>query len=120
MDVQISAKNISLTNSTKNYVNKRFDTLTKLIDPKDTSVFCRLEIEKTNAHQKAPDMFRALANLHIAGKDFRAESEMEKLYEAIDETKNQLSKDLRRTKTKKIRSFRKGGLKLKSLIRGEE
>lgn len=118
MEIQIKATNLNLTDSIKEYLHKRLNALDKLIDPEDTSVFCAVEVEKTNAHNKAPDMYRSEINPHIAGHDFRAEASEGRLFDAIDETKNQMSKELRRNKDKQIRNFRRGGAIIKNLLRG--
>ena len=118
MEIQIKATNLNLTDSIRNYIDKRIGALDKLIDPNDTSVLCSVEVEKTNAHNKAPDMYRSEINLHIAGHDFRAESSEAKLFDAIDETKSQMAKELRRNKEKQRRNIRKGGAAIKNLIRG--
>jgi len=118
MEIQIKATNLNLTDSINEYINKRFQALDKLIDEDDTSVFCAVEVERTNAHNKAGDMYRSEINLHIAGHDFRAESSMERLYDAIDETKTQMAKELRRNKDKEQRNIRRGGATIKNLLKG--
>lgn len=118
MEIQIKATNLNLTDSINEYVDKRLGALDKLIDSKDTSVLCAVEIERMNAHNKAGDMYRSEINLHIAGHEFRAESSKERLYDAIDETKNQMAKELRRNKDKQRRKYRRGGAAVKNLLRG--
>jgi len=118
MDIQIKATNLDLTDSINEYIHKRLGVLDKLIDPNDTSVLCSVEVERKNAHSKAGDMYRSEINLHIAGHDLRAESSKEKLYDAIDETKNQMAKELRRNKDKQQKKYRRGGAAIKKLFRG--
>ena len=96
MDIKIKATNLDLTDSINEYIHKRIGALDKLIDPNDTSVLCAVEVEKTNAHNKAVDMYRSEINLHISGKNFRAVSEEGTLFSAIDSTKDQMQKELRR------------------------
>ena len=118
MEVRIKATNINLTDSLSEYVDNRLQGLDKLVDPNDTSILCNVEVEKTTDHHRSGDIYRSEINLHIAGKDFRAEASMDKLYDAIDETKNQMAKELRRHKVKQRKSIRKGGAKIKDALRG--
>lgn len=118
MDIKIKATNLRLTDAINDYARKRFLSLSKLIDPEDTSVLCQVEVEKTTEHHKTGVIFRSEINLHISGQDFRAEAEREKLFDAIDETKNQMSKELRRHKTKRQKNFRRGGALIKKMMRG--
>lgn len=118
MEVQIKATNINLTDSINSYLHKRLQALDKLIDPKDTSVFCAVEVERTTRRHKAGEIYRSEINLHIAGHDFRAEARKEKLYDAIDETKNQMAKELSRHKDKQQKNIRKGGAAIKNVLRG--
>ena len=118
MEIQIKATNINLTDTINDYVEKRLQALDKLIDPEDTSVLCTVEVEKTTAHHKAGEIFRSEINLHIAGQDFRTEASREKLFDAIDETKNLMARELRRHKSKQQKSVRKGGALIKNMLRG--
>lgn len=118
MEIQIKATNINLTDAINTYLHKRLQALDKLIDPGDTSVFCAVEVERTTDHHKSGEIYRSEINLHIAGKDFRAEAKKEKLYDAIDETKNQMAKELRRHKDKQQKNVRKGGARIKAILRG--
>ena len=120
VEIQIKATNINLTDAIGEYINKRLTFLDKLVDPKDTSVLCQVEVEKTTKHHKRGEIFRSEINLHIAGQDFRAEAKREKLYDAIDETKNQMTKELRRYKDKRQSSIKKGGAAIKDILRSSE
>lgn len=118
MKIQLQATNLKLTENIRAYVEKRLRPLEKLIDPNDTSVLCAVEVELTTRHHKTGDIYRSEINLHIAKRDFRAEARKEKLYDAIDETKNQMTKELTRHKEKQLKSVRKGGAKIKELVKG--
>lgn len=117
MEVIIKSTNLKLTDNINDYINKRISTLDKLINDEDTSVLCNVEVGKVSEHHKSGDIFRSEINLHIAGQDFRAVSEAGTLFSAIDETKNQMQKELRRYKEKRMRLIRRGGAKIKELLR---
>jgi len=120
MEIQIKATNIKLTNDISAYLDKRLKMLDRLIDPNDTSVKCQVEVEKTTKHHRAGEVYRSEVNLHIAGAKFRAESTKEKLFDAIDETKSQMHKELRRHKSRQNKSVRKGGAEIKKLLKEQK
>ena len=112
MHITIKATGMDLTDAIREYVEKKIGSLEKFIDPEDSSAHAAVEVEATQ-HQKKGDVFRAEVNLHIAGADFRAESTMDDEYAAIDQMKEELSRDLRRHKRKNVHQVRKGGRELK-------
>ncbi len=118
MNVNVKATNIKLTDSINEYLEKRVKAFDKLIDSNDTSAMCDVEVGKTSDKHKSGELFRAEFNIHIAGRDFRAVSEKESLFDAIDDAKIQMLKELRRNKEKKQKSIRAGGAKIKDIMRG--
>ena len=119
MNIQTKGTNVQLTNNVKRYLDKRVSSLEKYINPDDSSVKCQVEVEKTTEHHKKGDIYRSEINMRIAKAKFRAEATAEKLFDAIDESRNQMAKELRRHKSKHVKSIRKGGAKIKAMARGE-
>lgn len=120
MKTTIKATNVTLTDNINDYVEKRLAAIEKLVSGDDTSALCAIEVEKTTEHHKSGQIFRAEFNLHISGGDFRAESSKETLFDAIDSAKDEIVRELRRHKNKKIKNVRRGGAKLKGRIHGEK
>lgn len=119
MKTTIKATNINLTDNINDYVDKRVSAIEKLIPDNDTSALCAVEVEKTTTHHKSGLIFRAELTLHISGENFRAEASKETLFDAIDHAKDEMVRELRRHKNKKIEKVRRGGAKLKGRIHGE-
>lgn len=118
MDIKIKATNITLTPDISDYLDKRLKSFEKYINPEDTSVLLSVEVGKTTIGQQSGDIFRAEINLHISGKDFRSESEQGTLYNAIDEAREEMTRELRRHKRKRLHLMRRGGAKIKEFVRG--
>jgi putative sigma-54 modulation protein len=118
MQIKIKGTNIELTPAITDYVNKRVESLNKFVDSHDESVLAYVEVGKTTHHHKNGDFFRAEINLHIRGKDLYAASEQADLYAAIDDVKEEMARELKSAREKKITLVRRGGAKLKALIRG--
>lgn len=82
----------------------------------ETDVKCDAEFEKVAPSESGP-VFRAEVNLFFAGDLYRAESTCESFSEAIDEVRDELDKELRRKNKKNNTLLRKGGRKIKQLMR---
>lgn len=112
----IKTTNTKLTQEILNYLDKRLESVEKLIDPKDTSAIFDIEIGKTSKRHQSGSIFRAEINLHIAGKQLRAVSEEETLFNAIDKVEKEIVKEVNRFKGRQRRLLRKGGNAIKSFI----
>lgn len=112
----IKTTNIKLTQEISNYLDKRLESVEKLIDPKDTSAIFDIEIGKMSEHHQSGSIFRAEINLHIAGKQLRAVSEEETLFSAIDKVEKEIVKEVSRFKGRQRRLLRKGGNAIKSFM----
>lgn len=108
---------MDITDAIRNHVVERVLQIEKYINPNDTSVIADIEIGKTTNHHKSGDIFRAEINLHIAGADLRAESETEDLYLSVNEVRDEIIRQIRKTKEKHTDQTRRGGHRLKKLLR---
>lgn len=116
MNISIKSTNIELTTALKDYVEKRIGTIGKYSgDVGDAQV----EIGKTTAHHKNGDVFRAELNMTNAlGKQFRAVSEKQDLYEAIDDVRSEIVREISSAKGKKDALWKRGARKIKNMMRG--
>jgi len=119
MKHNIKMTNDSLTPAISEYVEKRLAHLDKFIKPEDLEVaMCYVDIGKTTNHHKTGDIFKAEFTLHIGGKSLRAVSEKEDLYSAIDSVNDEMTKAIKTQKEKKNSFIRKGGAKIKNILKG--
>jgi putative sigma-54 modulation protein len=118
MQITIKATNIELTEAIRDYVNKKFNAVSKFVRKSDESVLCRVEVGKVTHHHKKGEVFRAEGRIHIDGKELYAASEKEDLYAAVDDVKDELVRVLTSTKEKKMDMVRKGGARIKNMLKG--
>jgi ribosomal subunit interface protein len=111
----IKATNMELTQEVSDYLDKRLQSVEKLIDKNDTSAIFEIEIEKIVSHQTG-DVFRAEINLSIAGGHLRAEAKEETILNAIDKARSDVLMELRKTKGKRLRLLRRGGTAIKGFM----
>jgi len=109
----------SMTPAIKDYVEKSMAHLNKFVNPNDKELpMCYVEIGKTTNHHKHGDFFKAEYTVHIGGKSLRAEVHEEDLYAALDKVTEEMAEELKSFKDKKVGLIKRGGAKIKSIIKG--
>lgn len=118
MNIHIKTTNLTLTPDIESYLDKKMESIEKIIDPNDTSIYCQVELAKTTNHHKSGEIYRAEINLRKGGEQFRAVSEQDSLTAAIDEVKDELVSELKTHRSKEMTMVRRGGAAVKNLIKG--
>lgn len=119
MKHNIKTTNTFLTPALTEYLEKKLSHLDKFISQEDMeSTMCYVEIGKTTRHHKNGDVFVAEYNLFVGGKTLRAKKEEFDLYSAIDLATDEMENELHSYKTKKVSLLRRGGAKIKQIIKG--
>lgn len=117
MNTRIKATGLSMTQAISDYTDKRIDKVTKILGT-DPSFMCDIELAKTSNHHKQGDIFRA--EIHIVGKgrDLYASAEDQDLYAAIDVVRDEIIREIRASKGKRLSFIRRGGSKVKTMMKG--
>ena len=118
MRITEKGTNMKITAEIKDYLYKKLAHLEKFLSSKDESSLCDVELGKVSKHHKNGDVFRTEINLHIAGKNLRAVSEMDELFASIDIAKDEMVRELQANKDKKLSQTKRGGAKIKNIIKG--
>lgn len=117
MKINTKATNISLTPSISEYINKKVEMLTKFFRETE-EVLVNVEVGKISRHHKSGDVFRAEIQIKKDGENYYATAETSDLYAAIDEVKDNIAHELSSNKRKSLHLLRRGGAKIKNLLRG--
>lgn len=117
MKTNVKTTGIELTDALSDYVDEKMSQIEKFLDSNDGSALCEVEIGVSTKHHKSGEIFRAEVNLHIAGGDFRAESEKEDLYIAINDAKEQIVQTVKGHRKKDRDMFRKGASVIINLLK---
>lgn len=116
MNISINAHSIDLTAPLKEYVEKRFGGLAKYTGSEPAVV---VDLGKTTGHHHKGEIFEAKANVTTPlGKQYYAASQKADMYEAIDDVRTEIVRELTSAKGKKTTLFRRGAHKIKQMIRG--
>lgn len=119
MNIQFKATNIELTDAIKNYVEEKLVSVEKILNAEQTEPLAEVEIGKETPHRQSGDsLFFAEINLTVAGSLFRSHTQASELYAAIDEMKDEITREVKQDKEKKRGLVRRGAHRLKQMIRG--
>jgi putative sigma-54 modulation protein len=119
MRINITGKNMELTDAIRGYVEDKVGALTKLAKNAGSEPLAEVEVGKISQHHSKGDVFRTEINLSVGGVFLRAEAIKDDLYASIDEAQGDMMRELRARKTKDENLFRRGAAKIKKLLRGE-
>lgn len=108
---------MELTEAISEYATKRLSSIEKFIKEGDR-VVSYIEVGKTTNHHKQGDFFRAEFNIEISGTKFYAFSEMEDLYAAIDQAKEEIVRQITTNKDRKQTLFKRGAISVKKMLKG--
>ena len=113
--IQYKATNTALDERLTVLVNQKFESLAKYVGD-ETDVKCEVEFEKETA-QNSGNIFRVEANFFLAGKLYRAEASELNFEKSIDKVRAELDKELRRSRNKHETLIKKGGRKIKEMLK---
>lgn len=117
MHYNIKTTDFDMTPEISGYLDDRLATLEKFINKDDESIKCDVEIGKVTEHHQSGKIFKAEINVSIGKELLRAEATEETIHAAIDKAKDDIARRLRRHKNKNTTLFRKGGEKIKNILR---
>lgn len=117
MNIKIKATTLSLTPAISEYVEKKLSNVSKFFE-NDTTVHCDVELARTTNHHNKGDIFKAEVHVVAKDKNIYASVEKEDLYVAIDLVKDEVLREIKNSNEKHRSLIRRGGAKIKNLIRG--
>ena len=107
---------IKLTDDLRDYVEEKINSLDKFINTEGDAVF--IEVELLEGEPEKGRAFRADISITAPGERTHAVGWGDNLNAAIDESKDELARRLRREKKKRLSILKKTGRKIKDMIRG--
>jgi ribosomal subunit interface protein len=117
ININIKSKNFSMTPEIEEYITSKISSVEKFLQMShEENVLVEFEVEQSKHHKKG-EVYRAEANLSVRGKLFRGDSTKYDVKTAIDNVKDQLEKQIRRSKTKRFELFEKGARVIKNILR---
>jgi len=117
INIQIKSTNFNMTPDIEEYITSKVSLVEKFLQHyQGENVLVECEVARSTHHKKG-EVFRVEINLTVRGKLYRSEETSVDVRSAIDIAKDQLEKQIRRSKTKRFELFEKGARVIKSILR---
>lgn len=117
MKIIIRTKKIKLTPKLRSYVDEKIGKdVAKLLVNKKPPLIARVELIRITGHHHQGMIYKVEVDLTMSGKRIIAQTQAESIEAAIDEAKDQLEREIRKTKGKEIDVSRKRGRFLKKFF----
>lgn len=116
MNINIKSTNIELTGAIKDYVTKKVNSIEKFLNAENSNI--QIEVAKSTNHHHKGDIFFTEINIDSMGQKFFVRANKEDLYKSIDEAREMIVREIKRSKNKRRDVFKKGALKIKNMVRG--
>lgn len=100
MEIILKAKNITLDDALKDFVNDRIGGLERLLKNIKPPILIEVEIGKETKHHKKGNIFYAEGQISLPGALLRSTSKKEDLRLAIVEVKDDLQRQIKKYKNK--------------------
>ncbi len=118
MKIIIKGTNIKLSPSINQYIEEKIGHLEKFLKKYNPQLIeARVEVGKITRGQRQGDIFRAEVNLSINGQLIRVEKTEESLMAAIDLVKDELHREIRQRKDKRMTMLIRGARSWKKFWR---
>ncbi|MEK7662040.1 MAG: ribosome-associated translation inhibitor RaiA [Patescibacteria group bacterium] len=118
MQIRIQATNLELTAAIEEYVRRRLLPLERFLGGDNQIARADVEIGLITRHHKQGNVFRAEVSIHTPRQNFRASSEADDLYAAIDDVKEEVEREIVSGKDKSRTLFRRGAFIVKDILKG--
>ncbi len=117
MKFSLKTTNLELTPDISGHLKKTINSLDKFIENLDSTVRVWVEIGRISQHHRSGKIYRAEVQIRLPGKSVRSEAVAKTIFQAINEVKDELQRELKQYKGKKIVEQKRGARRFKKLIR---
>lgn len=113
-NINFKQANVIVDDKLLDLLEEKLSTLEKFVG--DWPSVCDVEFERTTRHQQG-DVYTVAVNLEINGKLYHASATEANFEKAVDEVRNELEVTLRKAIEKRDTMIKRGGRKLKEMLR---
>ena len=117
MKLEIFAKDIKVTPELKKYIEEKVRSFDNILGKSKEERFCDFRVGRNAKSHSHGQIYFAEARVETPHKNYGAKAKAETLEAAIDELKDEILKKIRRNKDKKDSMVKRGGRKLKELLK---
>lgn len=118
MRLNLKTTDVSVPPQVRAYLDKKLQSLGKLIPLDDPAVMIDVELGRTTRHHQTGDVFFAEITLYRGKESFRAVADRPDLMSAIDAMRDAIARELSSRKDKQVSLVRRSGQFAKAILRG--
>lgn len=115
--IKIKGTNLELTPQIREYLQQRLEDIDKFLANVGGTQQAEIELAKTTEHHQRGRIYKAEIMISLKGETIRAESKKENIHQAIDDVKDDITREIRKYKEKRSTQSRKKARFFKKLIR---
>ncbi|MDP3964004.1 MAG: ribosome-associated translation inhibitor RaiA [bacterium] len=117
MHLHIKATQIDLTDPLRTYLDEKIASLDRYIGTSDGPVEAVVEVGRSTQHHRKADVMFAEVNLHLGGKLLRAKAFSQDVRAAIDEVREELYREILKTKGRRETLYKRGARSIKKFLK---
>ncbi len=118
MNITIKTTPQDLIFSARDLIEGKLSSLDKLLERTTGPVSLSCEVEESIAVERSGARYRAEGNLSVNGQLFRAEATSNTLEGAVDQVRDELTREVQSAHGKRRSLLKRGGAALKRMLRG--
>ncbi len=119
MNLHIKSTNFTMTPGIEEFIRSKMSSVDKFFNPSaDEEVLIEFEVERSTHHRKG-EVFRAEANITHKGDLFRARSNKFDMRAAIDDVRDQVERQISKSRTRRFELVKRGARMIKKMLRGK-
>lgn len=115
--IKIKGTNLELTSQVRDYLQQRLEDIDKFLANVGGTQEAEIELAKTTDHHQQGRIYKAEIMISLKGELLRAESKKENIYQAIDDVKDDITREIKKYKEKKSTQSRKKARLFKKIMR---
>ncbi len=113
MKFSVKTTNLELTPDISSHIERTINSLDKFIEITDSVIQAWVEVGKISEHHKSGKIYRAEFQIRLSGKLIHSEAIAKTIFQAINEVRDEVQRELKQYKTKKMTEQKSGVRKLK-------
>jgi len=117
MNISIKAIGNELTQENRSLIEEKLSGVDKFLGSEVGEPMLEVSIDESLEVVRSGAKFRAEGNLSVNGKHFHAEASGETLEAAVDRVRDELSREVKRAHGKSRNMLKRGGARIKNMLR---
>ncbi len=117
MNITIKATKYTFTPEEEMLIEKKLAAPLRLLGEESDNALLEIDVEQAPPEGRSSEPYRLIANLKVNGKVFHAEAVKPSPESAADTVRRELEAEIRKTRGRARKLFKRGGAAIKKMLR---